>query len=325
MLTAWLRLCGIVLLACGVMLGQVQQSPAPGSEPAKPQQPAEAPGNPAPEQQPEKAAEAAAPKPRTAQTSRQEAWEMLHTASTSEKAGDRAAAVRVLGIMRNDPRALKLAEAALADEKPEVRKAAAMALGEMQSKASIARLYKTIDDEDPSVALAAAHALDLMHDDRAYDVYYEILTGERKASKGMIASQAEILKDPKKLAEIGVNEGIGFIPFASIPWEAYRVIKKDDKSPVRVAAAKVLAQDPDPASGKALENAAGDNSWLVRAAALESLAKRGDPRALSTVELYMSDEKDAVKYTAAAATLQLMAIQESKPVKKKRTGKLRSK
>jgi hypothetical protein len=55
----------------------------------------------------------------------------------------------------------------------------------------------------------------------------------------------------------------------------------------------------DPATTTALADAAGDNSWLVRAAALEALAKRGHPSTLDTVTLYMSDEKDVVKYTAA--------------------------
>jgi HEAT repeat protein len=63
----------------------------------------------------------------------------------------------------------------------------------------------------------------------------------------------------------------------------------------------------------------------VRAAALEALAKRGDPSVLDAVQLYTSDEKDAVKYTAAAAVLRLIAIKESGlPVmerKKKEQGK----
>jgi HEAT repeat protein len=92
---------------------------------------------------------------------------------------------------------------------------------------------------------------------------------------------------------------------------AIKTITKDDSSPVRAAAAKVLAKDPDPAATKALADAAGDKSWLVRTAALEALAKRGDPSVLDTVQLYVSDDKDAVKYTAAATVLRLTAIQES--------------
>ena len=87
---------------------------------------------------------------------------------------------------------------------------------------------------------------------------------------------------------------------------------KDDSSPVRAAAAKVLANDPDPATTKALAEAAGDKSWLVRAAALEALAKRGDTSVLNKIAEHMDDDKTAVKYTAAAAVLRLTAIREGR-------------
>jgi HEAT repeat protein len=249
--------------------------------------------------------------PKAPKTQKQEAWQILNTACTGDKTSRRATAIRVLGLMPNDPRALKLAEKALDDDKPEVRSAAATALGDMKSRASIAKLRAALDDNDPSVAMAAAHSLVQMHDDSAYEVYYEVLTGQRKAGRGLIASQTSVLKDPKKMAQLGFEEGIGFIPFAGIGWGAIKAITKDDSSPVRAAAAKVLTKDSDPAATKALADAVGDKSWLVRAAALEALAKRGDPSVLDTVQLYVSDEKDAVKYTAAAAVLRLMAIKES--------------
>jgi HEAT repeat protein len=213
--------------------------------------------------------------------------------------------------MPNDAKALKLAEKALDDDRPEVRSAAAVALGDMKSRTSIAKLREALDDSDPSVALAAAHSLEMMHDNSAYEVYYEVLTGQRKGSRGLLASQTSVLKDPRKMAQLGFEEGIGFIPFAGIGWEAIKVIRKDDSSPVRAAAAKVLAMDPDPAVTKALADAVQDKSWLVRAATLEALAKRGDPSVLDTVRLCLSDERDAVKYTAAAAVLRLTAIKES--------------
>jgi hypothetical protein len=244
-------------------------------------------------------------------TPKEEAWQILDIACTGDKTSDRALAIRVLGLMPNNAKALKLAEKALADDKPEVRSAAAAALGDMKSRTSIPKLRKALDDNDPSVALAAAHSLDLMHDHSAYEVYYEVLTGQRKAGRGLIASETSILKDPKKVAQLGFEEGIGFIPFAGMGWGAIKAVTKDDSSPVRAAAAKVLAKDPDPAATKALADAVGDKSWLVRAAALEALAKRGDPSVLDTVQLYVSDEKAAVKYTAAAAVLRLMAIKES--------------
>ena len=161
------------------------------------------------------------------------------------------------------------------------------------------------------MALAAAHSLDLMHDNSAFEVYYAVLNGERKAGEGLVQSQTSLLHDPKKMAELGFEEGIGFVPFAGIGWGAIKVIRKDDASPVRAAAAKVLARDPDPATTKALIEATGDNSWIVQAAALEALAKRGDPSACGTVERYLTDEKAAIRFTAAAAVIHLSAIKQT--------------
>jgi len=227
-------------------------------------------------------------------------------------------AIRVLGLMPNDAKALGIAENGLADDKPEVRTAAATALGDMKSRSSIPKLKEALDDNDPGVALAAAHALDEMHDNSAYEVYYEVLTGQRKAGKGLVASQTAILKDPKKMALLGFEQGIGFVPFADIGWIAFRTMTKDDTSPVRAAAAKVLAKDPDPAVTKALADTANDKSWLVRAAALEALAKRGDPSVLDAVALHMSDKREAVRYTAAATVLRLTTIKESNAAIKKK-------
>jgi HEAT repeat protein len=234
-----------------------------------------------------------------------------------------------MGLLQGNTRAIRMAEKALKDERTEVRASAALALGDMQARSSIPALKTALDDPEPSVALAAGQALSLLHDPAAYDVYFEVLTGERKTGTGLIASQKSILKDPKKLASIGIAEGMGFIPFGSLGWEAIKTLTKDDVSPIRASAAKVLASDPDPASAKALENAAGDKSWLVRAAALEALAKRGNPAAMPTVELYMYDEKDVVKYAAAAAYLRLAQIKDNPgvvtPKSKQRAKRVRKK
>jgi HEAT repeat protein len=280
---------------------QQQASPnaTPGAHEPATQPPADKPGQPRPVRS------------KASQTLREQAWQLLESACKSDKTSDRATAILVLGLIPNDAKSARLAEKALADDKPEVRSAAAAALGEMKSRASIPKLRAAFDDQDPLVVLAAAHSLDLMHDNSAYEVYYEVLNGERKARKGLISSQASLLHDPRKMAALGFEEGIGFIPFAGIGWGAIKAIAKDDSSPVRAAAAKVLARDPDPATTKALTDAAGDKSWIVQTAALEALAKRGDRSVLNTVEKYMSGEKDAVKYTAAAAVLRLTAIKEA--------------
>ena len=79
-------------------------------------------------------------------------------------------------------------------------------------------------------------------------------------------------------------------------------------SPVRSAAAKVLTKDPDPKSGEALVNAVSDKSWIVRMAALDSLAHRGDPSVIPRISFKLDDEKDVVRYTAAAAIIRLSDV-----------------
>jgi len=329
----WPGIPGFVLLASSLLLTQQQSTaPSPPQTTAPTQEQPSNPNSPPPSNEPahptgqqptgqpqvSESGQQSAAAPKARESTKAEAWQILGDACTGDRTIARVTAIRVLGLMPDDAKARGLAEKALADEKPEVRSAAAVALGDMKSRTSIAKLKKALDDDDPSVALAAAHALDLMHDDSAYEVYYEVLTGQRKAGKGLIASQTSILKDPKKMAQLGFEEGIGFVPFAGVGWVAVKTITKDDTSPVRAAAAKVLAKDPDPAATKTLADAAGDKSWLVRAAALEALAKRGDPSVLDTVSLCMSDKKEAVKYTAAAAVLRLTAIKEAgAEVKKK--------
>src|SRR3984885_1512599 len=144
---------------------------------------------------------------------------MLQTAAEGDKTASRANAIRVLGLIPKNARAQQMAEKALKDDKPEVRSAAATALGGMQARSSIPKLKDALADDEPGVVLSAAHALDLMHDRAAFEVYYEILTGQRKTSKGLVASQIAVLKDPKKLALLGFEEGIGFVPFAGMGWE----------------------------------------------------------------------------------------------------------
>lgn len=240
-------------------------------------------------------------------------WELLRAGLQSQNPEKRTLAVRVLSLLKDQPEAIKPAEDALRDQKPEVRAAAATALGAMNAATSVPQLKDALSDPDPSVVLAAAHSLLILKDKQAYDIYFAVLTGERKSGQGLIAEQTAIFKDPRKMAEFGFEEGIGFIPFASIGYNAIKTLMKDDSSPVRAAAAKVLAEDPDSRSGQALlEAAMGDKSALVRAAALDAIATRGDPSFIDRLEPALSDDKDSVQYTAAAAIVHLSAIAEDK-------------
>jgi HEAT repeat protein len=51
-----------------------------------------------------------------------------------------------------------------------------------------------------------------------------------------------------------------------------------------------------------------DKDWTVRAAAVEAIAKRADASLLADIVPVMSDKKDIVRYSAAAAVLRLTRI-----------------
>jgi HEAT repeat protein len=253
--------------------------------------------------------ETTAPPPLPQAAPKEQAWHLLRSGVRSQKIEQRATAVRALSLLRGQREAVAMATKALADEHPKVRIAAATALGELRATSAIPKLKEALSDKEITVVLAAAQALLLMKDPSAYEVYYAILTGERKSGKGLIAGQLDTLKDPKKMAMLGVQEGIGFIPFAGIGYEAIRTIMKNDSSPVRAAAARVLAQDPDPATTDGLVDVAlDDKSELVRTAALEAVARHDDPAYISKIAPAMADTKDLVRYTAAAAVARLTAL-----------------
>ena len=235
----------------------------------------------------------------------QKAWGILREGLKDENADKRAKAVRALGLLPGNTEAEKTAINALHDKKPNVRAAAAAALGSMQAQHANLELEGVLQDPEPAVVLAAANSLLLLHDKVGYDVYYDVLTGERRASKGLIKEQLDTLKDKKKMAKMGFEEGIGFIPYAGMGYEAVKTVTKDDSSPVRAAAAKQLAHDPDPGTAKALVKATSDKNWSVRVAALEAIAQREDPSLVPQIRAALDDEKDVVRFTAAASIAHL--------------------
>ena len=238
----------------------------------------------------------------------EKAWNILHEGLKDTNADKRARAVRALGLLTANAEAQKAAVLALKDEKPNVRQAAAHALGAMRAEQAAGNLEEALGDSEPSVVLAAANSLLLLHDDVGYDTYYEVLTGERRASKGLVKEQLDTLKDKKKIAQMGFEEGIGFIPFGGIGYEIFKTVTKNDSSPIRAAAAKKLAHDPEPDAGKALAKAAGDKNWRVRAAALDAIALREDASLIPSISSAMDDKNGVVRFTAAACVAHLSGL-----------------
>jgi HEAT repeat protein len=245
----------------------------------------------------------------SAQTTVDKAWSALQT-GLSKKGDDRIIAIRVLGLLENNPKATEIATGLLADNDPDVRTAAADVLGQIHARSALPKLRAIIKtDKEPSVVIAAARALIALGDLNGYGVYYAVLTGEKKSGGSLLDDQKKMLNDPKKMAQFGIEQGIGFIPFASIGLGAFKALTKDDASPVRAAACRIMAKDPDPKSGDALVAASSDKSWLVRAAALDALSHRGDSSVIPKIESKLEDDKEPVRYAAAGAIIHLQDVQ----------------
>jgi HEAT repeat protein len=264
----------------------------------------------APAQQP-----IAATKPQYTKTStpdiREEAWRTLWSGVKSSGASRRVEAVNALALMKGNRRAMLFAFRALDDKDYRVRAAAAATLGSLHDKAAVPALKSALSDKEVSVMLAAAHALYLLKDPEAYEIYYAILMRDKKATSGLIQSQIDRLKDPKQVLQMGFEEGIGFVPYGGMGLEAYRTIVKRGDDTARASAARFLAFDPDPISEDALIQAAlVDNSVMVREAALQALAEKGDPRCIQRLETNLHDNSSAVRYWTSAAIIRLSSEKE---------------
>ena len=163
-------------------------------------------------------------------------------------------------------------------------------------------------DKEVEVVMSAAASLKRLGDPAGYEVYYAVLAEPAKGGRSLLDNQKKMLKDPKKMAQFGFDQGVGFIPFAGVGLTAINMLTKDDVSPVRAAAAKMLASDPDPRSREALAGATADKSWIVRAAALDAIAKRGDNTLVDKIYMALSDQKDIVRFKAAVTIARLTSL-----------------
>ncbi len=243
-------------------------------------------------------------------------WSLLEAGLEEKNSSQRVAAVRVLGLIPDDPHASELAQGALSDPNALVRAAAATALGQMHASGADAALKQALKDRQLRVVMAAAHALRLLNDPECYDAYYAIFTGERKNDASMIAQEMTVLHDPKQLAEMGFNEGIGYVPFAGMGWDAVQTIMKDRKNGAAAKAALIsaLATDPDARTRKLLVGASQSENWVLRVAALEAIAKRGDPSLLPNIKKNLADPKRQVRYTAAATVIHLTDLANARAI-----------
>ena len=246
--------------------------------------------------------------PAFSQTPDMKTWELLQAGAHQHDANARAAAVRALGLVQGDPRASQLAEEALKDKKTAVRIAAATSLGQLGGGQAIPALKVALMDNDSRVSFAAADSLVTLGDPSGYDLYYEVLTGERKIHEGLVTEKMRLIADPKERNLMALGLAAGFAPYAGYGWMMWRELSKDYVSPVRERALTRLADDRDPRIGTALVKATFDKHERVRVAALSAVARYEDPSLIPAIVPHLNDKKAAVRYMAAAAILRLSAL-----------------
>jgi HEAT repeat protein len=240
-----------------------------------------------------------------AQTSGERAWSLIQEGVNDKNARKRAQAVLALGFFPEDEAARRLAEVALIDHQADVRSAAAHALARMGAESSIPLLRRALDDQDPKVVISAADALFAMHDSSAYRIFEGILAGSRKSGDGLIESYERLVKNPRAMLQMGIEHGIGFVPYGMMAYDAFRAITEDTSSPVRAEAAGKLAYDNDRESAEILCRAARDKRWRVREAAAAAIAVRSDPALSDALIPLLGDRHGEVRFTAAAAIVRL--------------------
>jgi HEAT repeat protein len=241
------------------------------------------------------------------------AWTILQNGLNDKSADKRGKAVHALGILPNNAKATAMAENALTDPNADVRVQAAIALGAMGATSAQPKLKDALKDKDLKVVVAAANTLYLFKNPAAYDIYYALLTGERKGP-GLVQSQLETLKDKKQLEKLMFETGIGFVPFGGMGYEAFKTITHDDTSLIIAAATEKLVTDPDAKTTAALGRACSDKKWRVRVAAVDTIAKRGDPALLVSVTPLLYDSNEEVRFEAAAATIRLTAKRPARKI-----------
>jgi HEAT repeat protein len=237
------------------------------------------------------------------------AWDILKAGVSDSNTAKRQQAISSLAILTGSPRAAQLAEHALQDPQASVRKAAVIALGGMSSKSSVPKIKDILPSANAETVVAIAAVLKQFNDPIGYSIYYEILTGQRKTNGGILSG----LEDKKTLEKMGFEEAIGFIPFGGVGWGAYEYFKRLGTPGVDVAAAAALATDPDPSARTALIHASFGGKAIVRLAALQALARRGDRTVVDSIEPAMYSEIPLVSYTAAAAIAHLTELPAIRP------------
>jgi HEAT repeat protein len=250
-----------------------------------------------------------AAKTATSQSSQNVAWKILKNGISDQRASRRQAAVIALSTMGPANKALDLVFSVLQDKDPSLREAAATALGEMHSQRALPALKQSLEDDSAAVRFTAARALWQLGDHSGRSLLEQVLAKQGTTSDGVVRQELgdanKKLHSPTDLARIGLNEASGvFLGPFSFGVVMAEELAKDKGAPARAISASLLASDHDPKSIRALEDAIQDDNAAVRAAAAKAIGNHPCKELLPDLE-FLFDDKDEVKYMAAASLIRI--------------------
>jgi HEAT repeat protein len=240
---------------------------------------------------------------------RKAAWEILATAAADNKASRRQNVIVAASTIGTWSKAVSLVESLLRDKDPDVRGVAAAALAEMNSRRSIPALRRVLNDDSAVVRFAAAKSLWQLGDYSGREILTDVLQGDSSPSDGVIKSNLrdanKKLHSPKELAFAGINAASGLLGPFSYGVTMAEQFATDKSASARALSASLLASDRNPASLRELQVALQDKNPAVRVAVAKALGHHPCRLVAEDLHSLLTDSKDEVKYTAAAALLRI--------------------
>ena len=238
------------------------------------------------------------------------AWKTFTDAEAVKNPQKRIAALLALGNAGERADVLSMLGRAMDDSHPEVRRAAAAAMGLARARTMIPRLEQALDDPAPAVRVAAARSLWQMKDYAGSPLFERILKHQTPADEsGVRAEWHQAMgraSDPSYMFVMGLHEAAGALlgPYA-FAFPVYRYFSTDRSAPGRAAIAALLGERHTDGAVAALELALVDRSALVRAAAAISLGKSERPEEIKQLAPLLHDRNQVVRLSAAAAVVRL--------------------
>jgi len=222
---------------------------------------------------------------------------------------DRVAAAAAAAVLRGYPQAPQVANEMLHSHDAEARRIAVNGVGKKVGALAVIDLEKLAgSDPDPRVRRAAIRWLGMIKDKEAIDLLERQL---RHTDEGVRASAASALArigqgDLAKFAHKALADkalavrlaGVELLAAAKLTDELVK-IAQDDANPIVAAEAALAARRGDLAT-RALDRAAGDDGWTIRAGAANIATRMiGGSSAVALARKLLADPEPRVRLAAA--------------------------